>query len=200
MKKLTLIAALLSVGAMSACSPVHVVDTDNPDEVADMEHVMVLEYRDWEKAATKATDNLLASNALNKPNGGKYAIVIGRITNDTMQRIDTDLLIKKIRSQLTASGKVAIQTAITGEDTMTNTVRDQRANDEYKQDTIAGKGTLVAPELSLTGKMIQRNIKLSRRERVEYYFQLTLTEVKTGLSVWEHEQPIIKEGSKAPTW
>ena len=85
-------------------------------------------------------------------------------------------------------------------------MRNQRSNDEYNQSTIAKKGTLVAPNMSLSGKMLQRNLKLdsgwfsSVDTRVEYYLQLTLTDLKTGLSVWEDEQPIIKEGDHAPTW
>jgi hypothetical protein len=81
-----------------------------------------------------------------------------------------------------------------------------RSNAEYDQSTIAKTGTLVAPNMSLSGKMLQRNLKLesgwfsSVDTRVEYYLQLTLTDLKTGLSVWEDEQPIIKEGTHAPTW
>ena len=60
--------------------------------------------------------------------------------------------------------------------------------------------------MSLSGKMLQRNMKLksgwfsSNDTRVEYYLQMTLTDLKTGLSVWEDEKPIIKEGDHAPTW
>ena len=81
-----------------------------------------------------------------------------------------------------------------------------RNNSEYDQNTIVQSGTLVAPNMSLSGKMLQRNLKLESGwfsavdTRVEYYLLLTLTDLKTGLSVWEDEQPIIKEGKDAPTW
>ena len=104
------------------------------------------------------------------------------------------------------SGRAQIATNFSGEDTTSNSVRNLRDNSEYTQDTIAKAGTLVAPNMSLSGKMIQRNMKLqsgwlsSTDTRVEYYLQLTLTDLKTGLSVWEDEKPIIKEGDHAPTW
>jgi len=85
-------------------------------------------------------------------------------------------------------------------------MRELRKNAEYDHAMVAGKGTLVAPNMSLSGKMIQRNLNLEtcwlcqKQERVEYYMQLTLTDLNTGLSVWEDEQPIIKEGRQAPRW
>ncbi len=246
MKKISLFVLPLF---LFACEPVQVVNLDNQEEVADMQNVMGLEYRDWEKTADKMVKSMIDSGRLDKKDGKEYILAVGRITNDTMQRIDTDLLVKKIRTQLTNSGKVMVTTAApvniqkqafnvpamesgsyksktnsfygseevsanyatmknqkiivekkVGEDTMTNDVRDLRYNDEYDQSTIPGKGTLIAPDLSLTGKIIQRNIKETRKERVEYYFQLTLTNIKNGLVLWENEEPIIKRGSEAPTW
>jgi PBP1b-binding outer membrane lipoprotein LpoB len=126
-----------------------------------------------------------------------------------MQRFDTDILIKKIRTTLVNSGRAQITTGFqnpTAEDGTTHQVRDTRGNAEYDASTIATTGTLVAPNMSLSGKMLQRNLDLDAGwfsavdTRVEYYLQLTLTDIKTGLSVWEDERPIVKEGADAPTW
>ena len=201
MKKLLPIA-LCTV--LAACGQTRVVDLDDTRDVATMQDVMELEYRDWEKAATNMTDSMLKSNALTGVS--KPVIAVANIKNDTMQRFDTDILIKKIRTTILKSGRAQIATNFTGEDTTSNTVRNTRGNDEYDQSTFAQKGTLIAPNMSLSGKMIQRNLKLnsgwfsSTDTRVEYYLQLTLTNLKTGLSVWEDEQPIVKEGDHAPTW
>ena len=189
---------------LAACGGTSVVDLDDQAEVASMQQVMELEYRDWTKTAEKMTDSLIASGALNQIQ--KPVIAIGEIVNDTTQRFDTDILTKKIRTTLLKSGKAQIATNFSGEDTNSNKVRAQRGNAEYNQSTIAQTGTLVAPNMSLSGKMLQRNLKLesgwfsSVDTRVEYYLQLTLTDLKTGLSVWEDEQPIIKQGDHAPTW
>ena len=183
-----------------------VINTNDPEAVADMSNVMALEYRDFERAANEAVADMIASGAVNNRAGGRYVLAISRVTNDTMQRIDTDLLIKKIRTQLLKSGKVVVTTAIGingAEDPMIQQARFLRGNEEVNQTGVPKKGNIIAPELSLSGKIIQRNIPLdgwTGGERVEYYFQLTLTDINTGLAIWEGETPVIKEGSKAPIW
>jgi len=48
---------------------------------------------------------------------------------------------------------------------------------------------MIAPDYSLSGKIIQRNATLSNGDtEVNYYFQLTLTDIKTGLAYWEVKQ------------
>ena len=201
MKKLLPIALC---AVLAGCGGTRVVDLENERDVATMQDVMELEYRDWTKTAENMTDSMLKSGALTRVKNP--VIAVANIKNDTMQRFDTDILIKKIRTTVLKSGRAQIATNFTGEDTTSNTVRSTRGNDEYDQSTFAGKGTLVAPNLSLSGKMLQRNLKIesgwfsSVDTRVEYYLQLTLTDLKTGLSVWEDEQPIVKEGDHAPTW
>ena len=189
---------------LAACGGTSVVDLNDKEEVAAMQQVMELEYRDWTKTAENMTNSMLESHALDKIQ--KPVLVVSNITNDTAQRFDTDILIKKIRTTLMKSGKVQISTNFPGEDTTSNAIRKLRTDNEYDQSTIAKEKTLIAPNLSLSGKMLQRNLKLesgwfsSVDTRVEYYLQLTLTDLKTGLSIWEDEQPIIKEGTHAPTW
>ena len=201
MKKFIPVALCL---ALTACGGTRVVDLNDEQEVASMQHVMELEYRDWTATAEKMTESMIASGALKAES--KPVIAIGNIVNDTTQRIDSDMLTKKIRTTLLKSGKAQIATNFSGEDTTSDKVRTKRSDAEYDQKTIAQKGTLIAPNMSLSGKMLQRNLKLesgwfsSVDTRVEYYLQLTLTDLKSGLSVWEDERPIIKEGKDAPTW
>lgn len=201
MKKIIPIALGLT---LCACGGTRVVDLNNEKEVAAMQDVMELEYRDWTNTAEKMTQSMLKSGAFRAVKNP--VIAIANIKNDTQQRFDTDVLTKKIRTTLLKSGTAQIATNFSGEDTTTEKMRSMRANAEYDQETIAKTGTLVAPNMSLSGKMLQRNLKLdsgwfsSVDTRVEYYLQLTLTDLKTGLSVWEDEQPIIKEGTHAPTW
>lgn len=194
----SLVLALTAVGC--ATSPVR-VDTTNDQSGA----VMGLGYRDFAEAAGTMVQSILESGAVDKPEGGRYVLVISRIRNDTMQRIDTDQLVKKIRVDLLNSGKVVITTAMGAdgaEDAMSYQARELRGNDEFAQERVAGKGQLVAPDLSLSGKIFQRNVRIDRRNtQVEYYFGLSLTDINTGLAFWEGEKPIIKRGSsKTVTW
>lgn len=235
--------------ALCACGETRVVDLNDARDVATMQNVMELEYRDWTNAAERMTKSMIDSGAFARVKNP--VIAIADVENDTMQRFDTDILVKKIRTTLVNSGTAQVTTGFqnkkkteigyvpvtaelktaqvdalgasaasvkargvaaveyeraAAEDDTTHQVRATRGNDEYDATTIAKKGTLVAPNLSLSGKMLQRNMKLKSGwfsnvdTRVEYYLQLTLTDVNTGLSVWEDEQPIVKEGDHAPTW
>ncbi|MFA5454711.1 MAG: penicillin-binding protein activator LpoB [Sulfurimonas sp.] len=168
--------------------------------------VMGLDYRDFQAAAQDMVESLLASGAVTKKDGGRYVLAVSRVVNDTMQHIDTDQLVKKIRVGLLQSGKVIVTTAVSAdgaEDKMSMQARKElRGNEEFKQESVAGKGTMIAPDLSLSGKILQRNIRVdSSTQRVEYYFQMTLTEIKTGLAYWEDERIIGKQGSnKSVAW
>jgi penicillin-binding protein activator len=177
------------------------IDMSNDQEKA----VMGLDYRDFEKVASEAVSSMLQSGAVNKQGGGRYVLAVSKIINDTMQRIDTDQLTKKIRVELLNSGKVVVTTAIGAdgpEDQMALQARELRKSGEFNQATVAQKGQMVAPELSLSGKIIQRNIKVDRStQQVEYYFQMSLTDINSGLAFWEGESVIGKRGSnKSASW
>jgi hypothetical protein len=64
------------------------------------------------------------------------------------------------------------------------------------------KGTLIAPDLSLSGKIYQNNLRYDKKnQQVEYYFQLKLTDLKTGKRFWQKEVLIGKRGSnKTVAW
>ncbi len=170
--------------------------------------VMGLDYRDFDQAASGMIQSMLASGAVNKKGGGRYVMTTGRVVNDTMQRIDTDQLMAKIEEELLNSGQVVMTSAVGGAgapDSMVFDVRDIRDSDrgdEFDQSTIAGKGQLIAPELSISGKIFQRNISYDKKtQQVEYYFQLKITDLTTGLRFWQKETIIGKRGSnKSVSW
>ena len=202
MSKLLFISFLTSLLLLSGCQTnVTRVDTRN-DEGA---QTMGLDYRDFEEAAASRVSSMISSGAVNHTNGGRYILAISSILNDTMQRIDTDQLVKKIRIELLRSGKVVVTTAVGihgAEDQMAYAARELRGNKEFDQSRVARKGNLKAPDLSLSGKILQRNNTLGSGEtQADYYFQLTLTDINTGLALWEDESVIGKRGSgKAVSW
>lgn len=198
----TLILAALGVLFSGCETKTTNIDIDNDKGDA----VMGLDYRDFQGAAQDMIESLLASGAVDKKDGERYVLVVSRIVNDTMQHIDTDQLVKKIRVGLLQSGKVVVTTAVGlegAEDEMSMHARETlRGNEEFDQKSVAGKGSMIAPDLSLSGKILQRSIKVdSKTQRVEYYFQMSLTEIKTGLAYWEDERIVAKRGSnKAVSW
>ncbi len=204
MKRFTtiILSALLAAGLMSGCAD-KTERIDIHDDKGDQ--VMGLDYRDFNQAAAEAVQSMLKSGALDKKSGDRYVLAISRVTNDTMQHIDTDQLIKKIRVELLRSGKVVVTTAVSAngaEDKMSKQARELREDDEFNQRTVQEKGQLIAPDMSLSGKILQRNVRMDDgRQQVEYYFMLSLTEIKTGLAWWEGETIIGKRGSgKSVSW
>ena len=166
---------------------------------------MGIDRKDFEKAANESVESLLRGNALNKPGGGRYVVMMARLLNDTTQRIDTDMLMKKIRIAMLQSGKAVVTTAVKmggAEDMSSYEVRKLRGNSEFKQNRIAKKGAMIAPDMSIGGKIIQRSAKAANGNQiVEYYFQLTLTHLESGLAYWEGESVIGKAGSNdTVTW
>lgn len=170
--------------------------------------VMQLDYRDFDKAATDMVRSLLSSGKLKKADGSRYVVTTAKVVNDTMQRIDTEQLTFKIEQDLMNSGQVIMTAAVGGQgasDQMVYQLRDLRdseKSDEFKKDTMPGKGQVVAPELSISGKIIQRNIRYEKNtQQVEYYFQLRVAEMASGLTYWQNETILGKRGdSRGVPW
>ena len=138
MKNLFAMFAILGMLGLCACTTqTRVIDVEN-DET---DPVAGLEYRDFENTADKMVADILSSGVLNKPEGGRYVLIVGRIVNDTMQKIDTAQISKKIRIQLMKSGKVAVTTM--QEDSNIMATRKLRTEDEVNQATVAGKGKII---------------------------------------------------------
>jgi uncharacterized protein (TIGR02722 family) len=192
--KLYLIVVLCALGAGCASNDVVNVDTRNDEGKA----VMALDYRDFDQAASKIVQSMLGSGALKKPEGGRYVIATGRITNDTTLRIDTDQLMVKVETEILNSGQGVMTSAVgPGADEMLQESRKLRDSEEFDPNTTAARRTLSAPELTISGKIFQSNVAYGRnKQQVEYYFQLKLSDVKSGLRFWQDEVPVVKRGSK----
>ncbi|CRF49153.1 hypothetical protein HHE03_07500 [Helicobacter heilmannii] len=166
-----------------------------------------LDYQDVEDAAKTAVASMLQSHDVQSLQG-KQVIAVSDVINDTMQHFDTEQLTQMVIQTLKdkVQGKFYVTRAIAGsgggEDKMIDRARKLRNNDEYNQETTKEKGTLRAPDLSLSGKVIQRNARVSSsKQRIDYIFILRLASIKSGLDVWSQEFPITKLGSnKAVSW
>lgn len=162
--------------------------------------VNALDSRDFDIAAEKMISDMIESGAVDKPAGGRYVLAIGRVANRTKQDIDVDQLVKKIRVALLKSKKVVVTTAVGAsgaEDSMSRAVRDLADDEMFNANTVAKQGTAIAPELSLSGKIIERDMKISSsKKRIEYIFQLSITDINTGLAFWEGEETIGKIGKR----
>ncbi len=201
MKTKILCLVLLSL-FIGGCTPA----TTNIDITNDAgKPVMALDYRDFDMAASQMVQSMLASGALKKQSGGRYVVATSRIINDTMQRIDIDQLMAKIEQELLNSGQVVMTSAVGGQgapDPLVHDARKLRDSEEFDPETIGARKTLIAPELSISGKIFQRNLSYDKnQQQVEYYFQLQVTNLTTGLRIWQNETLIGKRGSnKSVAW
>ncbi|GAI14167.1 unnamed protein product [marine sediment metagenome] len=91
------LAGLLLTGCATETVNIDVVHDDG-------KAVMALDYRDFAQAASEMIQSMISSGRLKKLGGGRYVMTTARITNDTMQRIDTDQLMAKIEQELMNSG------------------------------------------------------------------------------------------------
>ena len=195
------LAGLLTAGCATKTRNIDMVNDEGKP-------VLALDYRDLDKAASELIQSMLKSGALAKKDGGRYVMATGRIVNDTMQRIDTDQLMAKIEEDLLNSGQVVMTSAVGGKGAPDKLIyemrdiRDSEQGEEFESATMADKGTLIAPDLSISGKILQRNISYDKKtQQIEYYFQLKVTDLTTGLRFWQKEIIIGKRGSnKAPAW
>ena len=187
---------------MLGCATARYIDHDGRDSIV---NVGQINTQDWIRAADELTQSLLLSGTINSVAGKPKVMMIGRIKNNTNQHIDTDSLMKKIRVALNKGGRALTTTAVGldgPEDESSKAVRELRADDEFNQATIPGKGNLISPDYSLSGKIIQNNARAKRGllptiKQSEFAFQLSMTDLKTGLAVWEEEKLIVKQGSRA---
>ena len=197
---------LITAAALPAlalgCATAKYIDHDGRDSIV---NVGQINTQDWIRAANELTQSLLLSGAIISVAGKPKVMMIGRIKNNTNQHIDTDSLMKKIRVALNKGGRALTTTAVGldgPEDESSKAVRELRADDEFNQATIPGKGNLISPDYSLSGKIIQNNALAKRGllptiKQSEFAFQLSMTDLKTGLAVWEEEKLIVKQGSRA---
>ncbi|ARN57562.1 penicillin-binding protein activator LpoB [Sedimentisphaera salicampi] len=204
MKKAICLIAVSSFVLLAGCtSPTRNIDVRNDEGKA----VMALDYRDFDQAASRMVQDMVQKGVLTKPDGSRYVVATGDIKNDTTQYFDTDQLMAKIESEMLNTGKVVFTSAVSGRkegatDKMIEETRKLRESDEFDQSTTIDKGRLIAPELSISGKIIQRNISYDQNtQQVEYYFQLSLTDLTTGMRYWQNEVVLGKRGSsKSVSW
>ena len=188
-KEFSFLAIAMTVCTITGCrTPTTNIDTANDTAGA----VAAIDYRDLRKATTEILNSLFASGRFRKADGSYSVMTIGNIKNNTTQRFDTDTLVAQITEELTNSGQVLITSAVAAtadnRDEMVSGVRSLRSDDEFNQSTIAGKGQLLAPELSLSGKIDQREIRMDNGDKqIEYYIQLRITDISSGLQWWQKQ-------------
>ena len=169
----------------------HYIQTGGKQSVVTIGQINI---QDYIQAADTMTGELLASGALDRVANPPAVLAISRIVNNTGQQMDMDLLTKKIRVALLQSGKAVTTTTMglggKAEDPLAKGL--QQEND-FKSD----QQNTRTPDFTLSGKIIQLAVKAGDTSQSTFSFQLSLTNPKTGLAVWEGEKEITKQGTRS---
>ncbi len=169
-----------------------------------------INFKDWQTAASNSIESLLQSGVLdrqiykkkaaqNLPYEPQVVIMVSDVKNKTTNHIETNILTNQIRQALLKSGKALTTTAVgaTGaEDKASRQVRDLKHDQMFKQSTVVKEGTAIAPEMSLAGEIIQQNTSQGRSKEAYFQFHMTLTDIETGLALWEDYVEIAKQSTK----
>ncbi len=189
-------ASVLAVGSLlmlTGCeSPIETrtVDAKGPDVI----NTAAINSQDWANASDQLLASLLSSEALNNAPRTPAILAVDRIINNTQLMVDTDLLIKKIRVGLTQTGKIAVTNTLgLGERAV---VASEAAELEEMQS--GKKAKTLVPDFTLYAKLIQQTDRNSKLTQNTYSFQMSLVQVKTGLTVWEDEKQITKQTKAKP--
>ena len=164
----------------------------------DLTTISSIDPRDWQKAAADSISAMLESGALKRADGRKNVVMISRIRNYTLQHLDSRLLTAKMRQAILASGQAIVTSAIGNSsniDLAVRRIRDKEYDDLFDQSTVQKRGTVIAPDLSLSGSITQQTTVQGRTEESYFVVHLVLTDLKTGLALWENNVEIAKQGT-----
>ena len=198
-RSLTYFSLAMVISCLWGCvSKSAYVDPAGPNTAVNVGQINV---QDFAVAADTFVQDILGrvgSGQLTSSEAGQPAIMaISRITNKTLNHIDIDQLVKKIRVELNRSGKILTTTTVAyggAEDPLAKEVQETLA--------LSGQGVVNRlPDYTLSGAILAQEARKNRlTTQASYIFQLSLTD-RSGIAVWESEYIVTKQGRKsAVTW
>ena len=190
-----LFAAMAMLLAAGCASPARIIGVDSDEALVTISE---LDPADWNRAAAENIDSLLASGALRRPDGKPAVVMVSRIRNYTTLHLEAQILTDKIRRAILQSGQAKVTSALGAGgnlDLAVRRIRDKDSDDLFNQATVPKRGTVIAPNFSLSGAITQQTIYQGRTEESYFLFHMALTDLVTGIAVWEHTVEILKQGT-----
>ncbi|MCP3967078.1 MAG: penicillin-binding protein activator LpoB [Lentisphaerae bacterium] len=199
--KLRLLLTAVTVGAaafvLSGCgTEAHRIDTSSNQGLTTVDDI---NFKDWQIAGEKCVKTMLDSGVLKRKDDRKTVIMISTVKNSTNEHVNTRLLTDRIRLAILRSGQAVTTTAVSGsgpEDNASRQVRELSNDKMFNKSTVVKQGTAIAPDVSLAGEIVQQKTKSGRSYESYFFIHMTLTDLKTGLAVWEDNVEIAKQAKK----
>jgi uncharacterized protein (TIGR02722 family) len=158
-----------------------------------------INFKDYQNTSVKIVNSILRSGVLVRNDGKKTVVMISTIKNSTSEHLQPNILTNQIRLSMLRSGKAIITTAVSGsgaEDKAVRQVRDLQDDEMFNQKTVKKNGRVIAPDMSLNGEIIQKKSRNGRARESYFQVHLTLTDLDTGLAVWEDYVEFTKQEVK----
>ena len=192
-----LFAAMAMLLAAGCASPARIIGVDSDEALVTISE---LDPADWNRAAAENIDSLLASGALRRPDGKPAVVMVSRIRNYTTLHLESQILTDKIRRAILQSGQAKVTSALGAGgnlDLAVRRIRDKDSDDLFNQATVPKRGTVIAPDMSLSGEIVQQSNRVGRVEESYFFFHVVMTDLATGLAVWEDNVEIGKQETKS---
>lgn len=189
------IVVFLSAGGCGS-APVR-IDTSSNQGITTIHQI---DFKDWQIAAEKGISSMLESGVMKRADGRKTILMISTVKNSTRETVNTRILTDKIRQAVLRSGQAVVTTAVGAkgaEETAVRQVRELENDDLFNQATVQKRGTVIAPDMSLSGEIVQQQRRSGRTEESYFFIHMVLTDLATGLAVWEDNVEIAKQGTKS---
>lgn len=200
MEKSRILLLSLALGALALTGCRTQVDRVESDSTQGLATVNELDFKDYQIAAEGLINKMLASGRLDAhTQEGPAVMMVSTIRNSTTQHIDTQLLTQRITIALDKSEKVVTTTAHSGRGAMDPATVESRNlpnADIYDPATMQRRGTAIAASLSLGGEITQLKREEGRRSESYFMIYMTVTDLRTGLSVWQDSEEILKQGTR----
>lgn len=187
---ISLIACAILLTSGCASPKTTYVDSDSSRLITNVEEINIQDFsRAADEMVQSIIENCISTGDLEGVDGKKPILAISRIVNNTSVQFDTDLLVKRIRTALTRTGKVQTST----------TLNLSKSEDPLALEADAEEEILTNERMkhaySLSGKILEVSAQSGRVRQNSYEFQLTLSN-RRGLVVWEDIKTITKQGKK----
>lgn len=191
-----LIAAMLAVAGLTGCvTPPNRSVYVPPDEEGFAGPGVDL--HDYQLVIEKMVTSML-KQGLRTETGKKPVIALGPIFNHTVHNIEVRMIGEDIRMEIMKSGLAKFSTA-TDFEHKGGESRDLYKQLEYQNEsghvnpaTAAKYGKIVGADYVLYGNIYDLSRQSGGRTEANFKFNLTLTEVETGLAVWSDSKAIRK--------
>lgn len=203
MKTIMLFAAgLVAAGLAAGCSSTKTTTFDPTDPGANTARALgTVSQAECFMAARAAAENAMASPSFDRflaqyrrEKGDTLAVPlmqVGHLQNKTDDpNLQMGLVTDELCTALLNSGKVEV-TLATGRDASAtfSEARDLRKDDNFNQSTVARKGRLEAPRLSLEGGILWNRVDTDGEKVQVYSFNLKLADIDTGKVIWTYNKP-----------